>query len=74
MGYRATEKEEYYIEDFNPTYNQHQKAYIGANIPWKAKILIAQLRTNSHQIRCETERWKRPKEAWAQRVYFLHRW
>ena len=32
-------KRKYYIEDFNPTYNQHQKAYIGANIPWKAKIL-----------------------------------
>ena len=42
--------------------------YIGANIPWKAKILIAQLRTNSHQLRCETRRWKRPNEAWAERV------
>ena len=41
-------KRKYYIEEFNPTYNQHQKAYIGANIPWKAKILIAQLRTKSH--------------------------
>ena len=46
----------------------HYKAYIGANIPWKAKILIAQLRTNTHQLRCETGRWKRPKEAWAERV------
>ena len=58
----------YYIEEFNPTYNQHQKAYIGANIPWKAKILIAQLRTNSHQLCCETGHWKRPKEAWEERV------
>ena len=58
------------LEEFNPTYNQHQKAYIGANIPWKAKILIAQLRTNSHQLCCETGRWKRPKEAWEERVYF----
>ena len=32
-------KRKYYIEEFNPTYNQHQKVYIGANIPWKAKIL-----------------------------------
>ena len=49
-------------------YNQHQKVYVGANIPWKAKILIAQLRTNSHQLCCETRRWKRPKEAWVERV------
>ena len=37
-------------------------------MPWKAKILIAQLRTNSHQLRCEIGRWKRPKEAWVERV------
>jgi hypothetical protein len=29
---------------------------------------IAQLRTNSHQLLCETRRWKRPKEAWEERV------
>ena len=57
-------KKKYYIEEFNPTYNQHQKAYIGANIPWKAKILIAQLRTNSHQLCCETWRkgQKKPRK------------
>ena len=42
--------------------------YIGDNIPWKAKIIIAQLKTNSHQLRCETGRWKGPKEAWEERV------
>ena len=26
------------------------------------------LRTNSHQLRCEIGRWKRPKEAWEERV------
>ena len=26
-------KKEYYIEEFNPTYNHHQKAYIGACYP-----------------------------------------
>jgi hypothetical protein len=31
-------------------------------------MLIAQIRTNSHQLRCETGRWKRPKEAWEERV------
>lgn len=61
-------KKKYYIDEFNPTCNHHQKAYIGANISWRAKILIAQLRTNSHQLRCETGRWKRPKEAWEERV------
>ena len=54
-------KKKYYIEEFNPTRNHQQKAYIGANISWRYKILIAQLRTNSHQLRCETRRWKRPK-------------
>jgi NAD-dependent dihydropyrimidine dehydrogenase PreA subunit len=41
-------KKKYYIEEFNPTHNHQQKAYIGANISWRSKILIAQLRTNSH--------------------------
>jgi hypothetical protein len=31
-------------------------------------MLIAQLRTNSHQLHCETGHWKRPKEAWEERV------
>jgi hypothetical protein len=35
---------------------------------WRAKMLIAQLRTNSHQLRCETGHWKRPKEDWEERV------
>jgi hypothetical protein len=61
-------KKEYYIEEFNPTYNHHQKAYIGTNISWRAKMLIVRLRTNSHQLHCETGRWKRPKEAWKERV------
>ena len=61
-------KKKYYIEEFNPTYNHHQKDYIGANISWRAKMLIAQTRTNSHQLRCETGHWKRPKEAWEERV------
>jgi len=31
-------------------------------------MLIAQLRTNSHELRCETGCWKRPKEAWEESV------
>ena len=67
-GKEIGRKKKYYIEEFNPTYNHHQKDYIGANISWRAKMLIAQLRTNSHQLRCETGHWKRPKEAWKERV------
>ena len=64
-------KKKYYIEEFNPTHNHQQKAYIGANISWRSKILIAQLRTNSHQLRRETGGWKRPKERWEERVCIL---
>ena len=31
-------------------------------------MLITQLRTNFHQLRCETGCWKRPKEDWEERV------
>ena len=45
---------------FNPTHNHQQKSYIESNISWRAKILIAKLRTNSHHLR--------PKEVWEERV------
>jgi hypothetical protein len=61
-------KKEYYIEECNSTYNHHQKVFIWANISWRAKMLIVQLRTNSHQLCCETGHWKRPKEVWEERV------
>ena len=50
------EEFKYYIEEFNPTHNHQQKAYIGANISWRSKILIAQLNTSSHKLRYETWR------------------
>lgn len=31
-------------------------------------MLIAQLRTGSHHLRCETGRWKSPKETWEERT------
>ena len=55
-------KKKYYIEEFNPTHNHQQKVYIWANISWRAKIIIFQLRTNSNQLCCETGHWKRWKE------------
>ena len=61
-------KMKYYIEEFNPTHNHQQKAYIGANISWRSKIIIAQLRTNYHQIHFKIGHWKRPKEMWEERV------
>ena len=56
---------------FNPIHTHQQEAYIEANISWRAKILIGQLRTNSHQFRCETGQWKRPKEVSEERVYIF---
>lgn len=53
---------------FNPTQSHQQKGYIDANIDWRTKILIAQLRTNSQQLRCEIGRWKMLKEVWEERV------
>jgi len=59
------------LKCYNPTHIHQQNAYIKANISWRAKILIAQLRTDSHQLRCETGHWKRPKEVWEERVYIF---
>ena len=61
-------KKKYYIEVFNPTHNCQPKAYIEANISWRAKIVIAQLMSNSHKLYCEIGHWKRPKEVWEERV------
>jgi len=41
MGKRVGRKKKYYVQEFNPTCDLRKKEYIGANIPWRAKILIA---------------------------------
>jgi len=61
-------KKIYYIEVFNISCSNQQKTYIEVNISWRAKILIAQVRTNSHQLHCETRHSKRPKEVWEEIV------
>ena len=61
-------KKAYYIKEFNPTGELGEKVYLGTAIKGKARLLVAQLRTGSHHLRCETGRWKRPKEAWEQRI------
>ena len=40
-GSEIGRKKLYYINEFNPTCDQLQEAYIGANISWRAKTLIA---------------------------------
>jgi len=47
-GKELGRKKKYYVQEFNPTCDLQQKEYVGASIPWRAKILIAQLITNSH--------------------------
>ncbi|KAH9315018.1 hypothetical protein KI387_023645, partial [Taxus chinensis] len=61
-------KREYYVKNFNPTCDHEQKHYMEAEIKWKAKMLIAQLKTSSHHLRCETGRWTTLKEEWSERV------
>lgn len=34
----------------------------------KARLLVSQLRTRSHHLRCETGRWTVPKETWEERT------
>ena len=49
-------KKSYYIKEFNHTSSHDENAYIRAPINWKEKMLMAQLRNNSHRLRCETVR------------------
>ena len=43
-------KKSYYIKEFNPTSSHDEKTYIRAPINWKAKMLMAQLRTSLHRL------------------------
>lgn len=61
-------KKAYYVKEFNPTCEHDNKEYLGDEIKGKVKILITQLRSGSHHSRCETGRWKVPKEEWADRI------
>lgn len=61
-------KKDHYVKAFNPTWEHGDKNYLGAAIKGKAWLLIAQLRTGSHHLRCETGRWTIPKEVWEDRI------
>lgn len=57
-----------YVNNFNPTWSHNEKTYLSAAIKRKAKILITQLRTESHHLRYKTSRWVVPKEEWEERT------
>lgn len=61
-------KKAHYIEVFNPSRENRDKAYLGAAIKGKPRVLLAQLRTGSNHLRCKTGKWKRPKEEWEERI------
>ena len=61
-------KKDHYIKEFNPNCDHGEKAYLGAVVKGKAKLLVVQLRMGSHHLRCETGRWKVPKEEWEERT------
>jgi hypothetical protein len=61
-------KKAYYVKEFNPNCDYSEKTYLGAVIKGKARLLVAQLRTGSHYIRCETGSWRVPKEVWEERT------
>jgi hypothetical protein len=42
--------------------------YLKFNIAWREKKVLAQIRTSSYRLRCETGRWKEPKEKWENRA------
>ena len=57
-------KKDYYIKEFNPNCDHSEKTYLGESMKGKSKLLVSQLRTGSHHLRCETGRWTVPKEVW----------
>ena len=59
---------------YNPTCDHGEKTYLGEATEGKARVLVAQLRTRSHHLRCDTSRWKNPKEVWEERTcIFCHK-
>lgn len=65
-------KKEYYIKEFNHTWDHDEIFYLRSTINGKAIILIAHLRTGSHHLICETGRWKLPKEDWEERMCIFY--
>ena len=60
-------KKTYYIKEFNPNCDHCEKTYLGEATKGKARLLVAQRRRGSHHLRCETRRWRVPKEVLEER-------
>ena len=59
----------YYKEVINPTL-EYQK-YLFVLTSSKKKINIGKIRTNSHELHCETSCWIVPKTPWMERICHL---
>ena len=56
----------YYKEVVNPTLDNQNYLFVLSNN--KKKMNISKIRTNSHELRTETERWYNPKTPWNDRI------
>lgn len=68
MWKNASKKREYYITNFNLTYDHKEKGYIRDKIKWQEKILIAEIKTSSHRLRYEIGRWNMPENQLEERI------
>ncbi|KAL3696373.1 hypothetical protein R1sor_010449 [Riccia sorocarpa] len=48
----------YYLRDIGPLRPYGEKSYLTSSLPRATRVLIAQYRTSSHQLRVEVGRWK----------------
>jgi hypothetical protein len=65
-------KKAYYIKEFTQNCDHIEKTYLEATIKGKARLLVARLRMGSHHLRCETSRWRIPKEVWEERTCIFY--
>lgn len=56
----------YYKDLINP--NLEDQKYLSILTSLKKKTNIAKIRTNSHELHSETERWTTPKTLWEERI------
>ena len=64
-------KKSYYIKEYNPNCDHVEKTYLRAYIKGKSRLLIAQLRTSSHHLRCDTGRWRVPNKVWEDKTFIF---
>jgi hypothetical protein len=59
----------YYKDVVNP--NLEDQNYLSVLKRAKKKIIIAKIRTNSHELHSETRCWTTPKTPWDERIHHL---